>query len=618
MKKIYSLLLIGICLYGILNFVNYNKYYSPNSTVMPVNAMDTGKIIPASLFSTWLPTGVTPVQNVFVKPANGLTFNDFDPNPVPLHFSNPANAFINLNFYRWTEQMFLWLLSPASGGGTSYSGCGGFVFNSAEFFDVSATDPITGLRTLKRHTCSSNNLPISTSSSRGVNTSMTFDIKGAANGENNLPVLFEKDTRKIYDIDKALTDDKGNKIVLDMNNKKRGVKYVKVINKEPIFYDMNNNIIQKPHFIYSQKLNESSTVQKFITDKKQEIFIVRGVGGVMIIIVPDQGQSTGDVLMAKNGSLIYYNTMVNDVYAVFLTMIKNGILPDTTRFPTTQAELDEIVNYAALKNIPIVEPNSLAMELKTSWIETTNLPNPTDYVTVNATIPKYIQTSSSQWTRSGTKTTTLALVGMHIVGSVAGHPEMIWGSVEHINNTPNRQYNYRNSSNGVTSVVADTNFGTGTAWLFSSATATSFNVSHMMMGGATGTDISALSSFTISGSDTQRTKPFAFGTSVVGLSEDRSNAQIIAGNNDVNARLVGNDIRKNYFHIGSTWNISEINFAHVGTNQLSNSTMETYSQFQNVNSDPRTNCFGCHTANNSSNLSPQLSFISHVFNSSPI
>ncbi len=618
MKKILFTISFAASILITYNFMKTSDIYQGfKATVMPLNAMDTGNIVPQSEFDNWLPTGVTPVENVFVKPANGLTFNDSAPNPVALHSSNPTNAFINLNFYRWTEQMFLWLLSPTPSTG-GYGSCNGFVFNSPEFYDVTTADPVTGLRTLKKHTCKSFFLKSSTNpeqsfKSLDVGTDMTFDIKGTSNGENKLPVIFEKETKKIFDLDRAPISNNGNKLIMDGNNQKE-VKYVKIVNGKVAFFDTSAQIINEPKLIYSKPLNENTTVQQFKTDLLKDVFIAR-INGVITIIVSDQGQATGDVLMAKNGSLIYYNSMVNDVFAVFLTMVKNGVLPATARFPTTQTELNAIIAYAATKNIPIIEPNSLAMELKTSWIETTNLPNPQDYITVRATIPNYTQTSTNVWTRNGTKIAIVALVGMHIVGSVAGHPEMIWGSIEHINNSPNRAYNYRNSNNGITSVAADTNFGTGTAWLFSSATATSFNVSHMQMNDV---DINAISPFTISGSDTQRTKPFGFKSSFVGLTEDRSNAQVIAGNNDVNARLIGNDIRKKYFHIGSTWNISATDFTHAGTNQLSNTTMETYSQFQNVNSDPRTNCFGCHSAGSSAQLSPELSSISHIFNSNPL
>lgn len=628
MKKIIITATIVCLLLGTYGFIS-KKYYSPYATVLPVNAMDTGVMVPAALFSTWI-GGVAPVVNVFVKPANSVTFNEFAAVPG-LHVSNPANARININFHRWTEQMMLWILSPIPSTG-GYGSCSGLVLNSPEFYDVSTPDAL-GLRTLTKHVCSG--LIISAKDSNGkqyttpdVGTSMSLDIKGRSNGAKNLPVLFEKETHNIFDVDKTPKSKAGIQLVYDANGNKVEVSNVKVVKGKPVLYDMKGKVILNPKLILSRTdLDPNTTVQQFTNKDFSLITLAVPIGGTITIIVPVQGQDTGDVLMAKNGSLIYYNMMVNDVYAVFLTMIKNGIIPNTTRFPTTAADLAPIQAYATLKGITLIEPNSLAMELKTAWIETTNLPNVADYVTVKAVIPKYTLTSTTTWTRNGTKTATLALVGMHVVGTVAGHPEMVWGSIEHVNNTPNRQYTFQTNLNTVQTIAADTNFGAGTPWLFSSATATSFNISHMKMGGALNEDITAVSPFLISGSDTQRTKPFGWLSSAIGLTESRSNAQVIAINTDVNSRLVGTDVRKKYFHIGSTWNISATNFAHVGTNQLSNSTMETYSQFANNSGidpalgsfpDSRTNCFGCHNANNSNDLRPELSFLSHIFNSKPI
>ena len=346
--------------------------------------------------------------------------------------------------------------------------------------------------------------------------------------------------------------------------------------------------------------------------------------------------------------------MVNDVYAVFLTMVKNGVanggLPPTAKFPTTAAEMTVIQSYATAHGITIIEPNSLAMELKTSWIETINIPSSSinDYVKVRAEIPKYVQTSPGLWTRSGTKIATLALVGIHIVGSVNKHPEMIWGSVEHINNTPNPAYSYKNTSNTNSLVPADTNFGTGTPWLFSSATATTFNISHMVMSNTdifATTDISTGLPFPISGSDTQRVKPFGFGGAVTSApggvftygnsasQEALSNAQIIATNTDINSKLHVSDIRRKYFMIGATWNAEGTGLAkgqQVGTNQLSNSTMETYSQPGNginnvLTGQGLTNCFGCHKSEIAPDQDmPQLQHIngsaslSHIFNMNPL
>jgi hypothetical protein len=46
-------------------------------------------------------------------------------------------------------------------------------------------------------------------------------------------------------------------------------------------------------------------------------------------------------------------------------------------------------------------------------------------VTIQATIPTYEKVTPTQWNVNGTKQVELAMVGIHVVGSTAGDPEMI-------------------------------------------------------------------------------------------------------------------------------------------------------------------------------------------------
>src|SRR5208283_1780325 len=118
--------------------------------------------------------------------------------------------------------------------------------------------------------------------------------------------------------------------------------------------------------------------------------------------------------------------MVNDVYAYFATGTKDGgITPMPTRFPTTQADLDKITFFAAHAPSPhqktFPDPNALAIEVKSAWIEVTGLANPDQYITTQAIIPTYDKTDPMLWKPNGQKTATLALVGMHVVGSTGGN-----------------------------------------------------------------------------------------------------------------------------------------------------------------------------------------------------
>src|SRR5262249_46843999 len=95
-------------------------------TPVPNNANSACSVTQVEI-SNWFTSG-TIAPNGGVDPADSITF----PN-VP-----------NCSFYKWSEQMFLWLTSPVP---TKYGG-GTHVFNSPVFFDLSPADATTGIRTL--------------------------------------------------------------------------------------------------------------------------------------------------------------------------------------------------------------------------------------------------------------------------------------------------------------------------------------------------------------------------------------------------------------------------------------------------------------------------------------
>ncbi len=92
------------------------------------------------------------------------------------------------------------------------------------------------------------------------------------------------------------------------------------------------------------------------------------------IIEVEQGQAGGSgVLETQTDGLVYYSTMTNDVYAYFLTGVKNGALA-ATQFPTTTTDLAAIQKYAAANGKPsFTDAQALTVELKSSWIEVTDL-----------------------------------------------------------------------------------------------------------------------------------------------------------------------------------------------------------------------------------------------------
>lgn len=333
------------------------------------------------------------------------------------------------------------------------------------------------------------------------------------------------------------------------------------------------------------------------------------------VIDTEEGQAGSNaVLIAQTGSVVYYLTLVNDVYAFFRDGTKAGKLNDN-QFPTTAGARDSICAYARSKGVTLPDSNALALEIKTSWVEVANLPNPSSYVTIEASVPVYNKTNPQQWVPTGRDTVVkLALVGIHIVGSVAGHPEMIWATLEHNKNTPNASYQYLTNKNTVVTVPQDG----GTGWLFSNNPADS---SPNSPGATASGDTINGNGSKIMGSNTLRTLPWGVVPTGVPNQQDTSasasNSEIISINNAVNSLLVGKDTRKNYNLIGATWtfggngpngssypaNNKSVNDA-IGTSTLANSTMET--TFQGGLS-----CFSCHNGGNNT-LSPE-SRLSHIF-----
>lgn len=338
-------------------------------------------------------------------------------------------------------------------------------------------------------------------------------------------------------------------------------------------------------------------------------------------IISEEGQATDDVLMDVNGNLVYYISMVNDVYAEFLNAVHQKKMSGK-QFPTTKEERDSIFSFAQHNGVKLKNPSALAMEIKTSWVVAESLKNVEDFVTIEATIPVYKKQSNQLWLIQGERKVKLALVGMHIVGSANGHPEMIWATFEHKRNTPNQAYQYLTKDGTIETVLEDGN----NDWLFNSEPRAINNQSHMTF---SGDSIIAKDLCEIIPSNTLRTKPWGSAVDVKPNAEDAtpaaSNSEIIAINNSVISKLKGKDVRKNYIFIGATWTengagpngysynptVDSLKVAGVaiGASQLANSTMETYAQ----NGDKYNtfgSCFSCHS--NNKGLKPDD--LSHVYN----
>lgn len=566
-----------------------------SAQTLPANVKQTCTV-PATTFASWFQSG-TVTANGAVKPANSITF------------SNSPNC----DFYRWSQQMFLWLTSPAP---TTYGS--GRVFDSAAFFDVSPLDS-SGKRHFIPHTTGPGPI-ITTTALENVRSAnkltKTATVRFAKPGPHGFPIAIDRKGHSFEIIPAQVARTTKRQLVLSTSGQQIEVSRVEVTKeKKALFFNAAGKQIPEPKPILPPALRGARNVaQRFFTPFGVPLLIT--TTGTVLDVDPGQALGNG-VLIAQNGSPLFYSITTNDVYANFLSGAKTGgITPTPTQFPVSQADVNKVIAYATSHGRTIVDPEALAIEVKTSWIDVTGLPNASSYITARMTVPTFNTSNPHLWTQTGTHTITAALLGVHIAGSTAGpHPEMIWATWEHFGNTPNGAYQYVNSSN-VTQTVAQNTSGT---WLLTASGSTGgtngFNFVRADFNAPPNIE-SPTSAITIGPSDTIRWKAFgaAFNQQPNPLvSTAASNSDIISVDLSVINQLAAGDIRKNYYMVGSTWTIGGASPTGpfpsgnvVGTSFMSNSTMETYHQGTSNQNNGMT-CFDCHSSNQTS--------VSHIYNS---
>jgi len=339
------------------------------------------------------------------------------------------------------------------------------------------------------------------------------------------------------------------------------------------------------------------------------------------VVDVEEGQAgTGGVLIAQNlvqpsqaGSLVYYLIAVNDVYAYHRTMQGPAPITDPTTviFPQSVADVEAVMAYANSVGLPpIPDPQALAIETKSSWVEASTVPNPEDYVQIRAVVPTFDRSNPNRWVQNGEQSVALVMVGLHVVGSTAGHGEMVWASFEHFGNAPNVAYSYNNASGTVT-VGQDT---TGT-WLFTpNGSQGPFNPQNATWNPATANPPNPpyISGSPVAPSPVLRLAPWG---SMLGAVSAAMNTEIIAVNNSRIGQLAPGDVRRNYFQLGAVWTDGGVPPAPqsdpanlVGTTQLANGTMETF--VQGPTATVGTSCFSCHQ---SATALPASVAVSHVY-----
>jgi hypothetical protein len=301
--------------------------------------------------------------------------------------------------------------------------------------------------------------------------------------------------------------------------------------------------------------------------------------------IGETGQAGGDaVLMSQKGSLVYYGIHANDVFAWFLTGQKNNQIQATT-FPMNAQQLAAVALFARSKGkTTLPDLKAMTMEMKSSWVDASTVDS-SRFITIQAQVPNYVQSSPTQWKLSGTTQKKLALVGLHVVGTVNGHPEMVWATFEHVSNAPNDGY-YYNSTNGVKFVP----YNSAGSWTFMQSGGPQIGANNELMQVDNTGNIVALSATPIGPSNTFRASPW--GSAGNTASSASNNTDIVSLNVDILSLLASQDVRRNYVLVGAVWTSdgsipdSGSTTAMRGSLELANTTMETYHQDMN--------CFSCH------------------------
>ncbi len=258
---------------------------------------------------------------------------------------------------------------------------------------------------------------------------------------------------------------------------------------------------------------------------------------------------------------------------------------------------------------------SMNMEVKTAWVDASTLNHPENYILQKGSIPIFSNVDGkNEMIHMWNKNADLALVGMHVVGTVKNHPEMVWATFEHINNAPNSTYYYLDKD-GHTQSHTDTSSTSNKEWLLSNGMAVtevnSYGVSYTdpdssvnYIQPATDSQTEAVST----PSNVNRINPWG---SIQGESSAVKNTNVISTSISAMKRLKDfysstqglssvDDPRFNYILTGASWGEDGVfptgttTTTIAGTPAMANTTMETFQQTYLQKNGENTGCFSCH------------------------
>ncbi|MEZ4817223.1 MAG: hypothetical protein R2776_04540 [Flavobacteriaceae bacterium] len=337
-------------------------------------------------------------------------------------------------------------------------------------------------------------------------------------------------------------------------------------------------------------------------DSKMDV-IVQQAGASLVLADTAQAGSQG--VLRSNPAFTTNETSFTVFYGIFI---------DSTLQKAAQQFKTELLNGTLPANNSASFPVG-SLEMKSSWIavEALSESDQKEYFITEAAI---LQKDGSYLN------TSVALLGMHVVGVVENHPEFIWATFEHNDMTPLMDWNSLTAS-------SESNL------LFFAEGAAS-NLDGISWTGKT--PKVANQAYTLFQYGVPKVKGNGY------LSTSQAEPLNVDNINSINACVANtlNDVWNNYFYNGSLWinmdgktpqeqvallislsgNLanSAPGDATRGSVNAANSTMETYVQtgasaLDSISVASLVSCFSCHNAENFSAGKPVSPlYISHIFN----
>ncbi|WP_210330696.1 mannan-binding lectin [Aliikangiella sp. G2MR2-5] len=281
--------------------------------------------------------------------------------------------------------------------------------------------------------------------------------------------------------------------------------------------------------------------------------------------IPESINQAGDgaTIYDQNGNVVYYDVRFSR------NMCDVSSINQLTNFPTGTTEI------------------------KTAW-----------RVITSAEASNYINMTANVGTQ---KDVLLGLVGMHLAIATTDHPEFVWATYEHNNNSPDCAKP-----------------GQSTGWLFASPQCTDALIKgdSLAIVQCQFNQADKQSASQITGTPTEICREYPYGTAASDPNAEENLGDVTSLNQHVRDNLKGDlAVLKNYFNVGDLW-VSNIALSSDISNQrgslrLANTVAET--TFQDVDIHSKnfiSNCFGCHNYTGESqnkNKNTTSGSLSHIF-----